>query len=130
MKKYSRQREAIYRALCSTKTHPSAEWVYAQLKPEMPELSLATVYRNMRFFVEEGIAVRVGVVNGHERFDGDTKPHAHFVCDCCGAVQDLSCSMESALEQAAAEELGAQVTRHELIFRGRCRQCCYSQAEA
>ena len=45
-RKHSKKRDAIYECLRNTTTHPSAEWVYAQLKPTIPDLSLGTVYRN------------------------------------------------------------------------------------
>ena len=54
--------------------------IYTALKPENPDLSLATVYRNLRDFCADGMAVSLGVINGHERFDADTSPHSHFVC--------------------------------------------------
>ena len=48
--RHSPKREAILECLRSTTCHPSAEWVYAQLKPRIPDLSLATVYRNLARF--------------------------------------------------------------------------------
>lgn len=125
MKKYSRKRAAILNALCSTKTHPSAEWIYATLKPQYPDLSLATVYRNIAEFVREGTAVRVGVVDGHERYDGSTQPHAHFICDGCGQVLDIDCPIAPTLDQIVAQENHLEVQRHELTFRGRCSQCSH-----
>ena len=41
--RYSPKRDAILQCLRSTTCHPSAEWVYSQLKPRIPDLSLATV---------------------------------------------------------------------------------------
>ena len=46
-KKHSKKREAIREALMNTKEHPSAEMLYTKLKNEIPDLSLATVYRNL-----------------------------------------------------------------------------------
>ena len=43
--KFSRKREALYNALRATTVHPTAEWLYAALRPEYPDLSLGTVYR-------------------------------------------------------------------------------------
>ena len=40
MQKKSRKRDAILACVCSTDTHPTAEWVYTRLKPEIPDLSL------------------------------------------------------------------------------------------
>ena len=86
---YSRKREAILQTIRSTNTHPSADWIYQQLKPEYPDMSLGTVYRNLARFEQEGTIVLVSVVNGQERWDADTHPHAHFICRCCHSVQDL-----------------------------------------
>ena len=70
--KFSRKREALYNALRATTVHPTAEWLYAALRPEYPDLSLGTVYRNLKKFCAEGKARSVGVINGQEHFDGDT----------------------------------------------------------
>lgn len=86
---FSSKRELIYSTLCSTKTHPSAKWVYEQLKEEHPDLSLGTVYRNIALFKDKGTAIPVANILGEERLDGDTSPHAHLVCKCCGKIEDI-----------------------------------------
>ena len=73
-KRYSPKRDAILRCLRSTSCHPSAEWVYSQLKPEIPDLSLATVYRNLARFRAEGEVQVIGCVDGEDRYDGNTAP--------------------------------------------------------
>ena len=75
-RKHSRKRDAILECLRCTTSHPTAEWVYTQLKPTIPDLSLATVYRNLAMFKDEGTIDSVGVYNGLERFDFRTDPHA------------------------------------------------------
>ena len=57
--RYSPKRQAILECICSTDCHPSAEWVYAMLKPQIPDLSLATVYRNLARFREDGVVLAV-----------------------------------------------------------------------
>ena len=80
IRKRSRKRDAILACVRATTCHPSAEWVYQRLKPTIPDLSLGTVYRNLSMFKDEGLVISVGTVGGLERFDGNTKPHTHFVC--------------------------------------------------
>lgn len=122
--KRSRKRDAILQCICGTDVHPSAEWVYQRLKPEIPDLSLGTVYRNLGLFRREGSVVSVGVVNGLERFDGNTAPHAHFICECCGAVLDVgSAAVPEALRELAEEATGGRVTACRLSFTGRCKNC-------
>ena len=89
-RKHSRKRDAILECLRCTTSHPTAEWIYTQLKPTIPDLSLATVYRNLAMFKDEGTIDSVGVYNGLERFDFRTDPHAHFICRICGAVSDIN----------------------------------------
>lgn len=86
---FSSKRELIYSTLCSTKIHPSAKWVYEQLKEDHPDLSLGTVYRNIALFKEKGMAIPVANILGEERLDGDTSPHAHLVCKTCGKIEDI-----------------------------------------
>ena len=75
--RYSKKREAILTAIRGTTCHPSAEWIYQQVKPDHPDLSLGTVYRNLVFFQDHGQVQSVGVVQGQERFDGVVAPHSH-----------------------------------------------------
>lgn len=122
--RYSKKREAILRAIQSTDTHPSAEWVYQTLKTEHPDLSLGTVYRNLVFLQEQGIIKSVGVVNGQERFDRIVTPHSHLVCTCCGAVVDLDgLALDWDLDQRVSNQYGCAVQRHELTFYGLCKNC-------
>lgn len=90
MKRHSKKRDAILTCLRQTKSHPTAEWIYQKLKPEYPNLSLGTVYRNLSEFKREGVIATVGVVDGLERFDGDTSAHSHLICRECGAVVDVN----------------------------------------
>ena len=123
-RRFSHQREQIYEAVCATDTHPTAEMVYERLKPEMPRLSLGTVYRNLSLFQQQGMIQSVGVVNGQERFDGVATPHSHFICRSCGAVMDLHrIKLDSAIDRSVAEEYGLAVERHELTFYGCCQAC-------
>lgn len=125
---FSRKREAILTTIRNTKIHPTAEWVYQQLKPQYPDLSLGTVYRNIAQFKNDGIIVSLGVVNGQERFDGEVRPHTHFICTKCGAVIDILGEFVSPrMCKQVAKENGLQVESCEVIFRGICADCMEGQ---
>ncbi len=122
--KHFRKRDAILACLRSTTVHPSAEWVYTQLKPEIPNLSLGTVYRNLAYFKEKGEAVSIGTVKGIERFDGNTMPHVHYICTSCGAVIDLpDIEVPGELGMAAEGLSGGTVCACQLTFSGICSEC-------
>ena len=107
----------------SATSHPTAEWVYHALKSEIPDLSLATVYRNIRLFKEEGEILSVGTVDGQERFDGTTSPHGHFVCTDCAAVIDFADEAEHVEVRDHLREQGFRVSRVDIVAYGTCGAC-------
>ena len=119
VRRYNPKREAILACLRSTDSHPAAEWVYAQLKPSIPDLSLATVYRNLAQFRQDGSVTVIGNVNGEERYDADTHPHSHFTCRSCGPVADLPMSRVEMPDTAA---LG-RTDSCSVTFYGCCNAC-------
>ena len=121
-RKHSDKRDAILRVLQSTTEHPGAQWVYEKLRPLIPNLSLATVYRNINLFRREGTVVCVGVVNGEERFDGVADPHPHLVCSHCGRVFDLPCP-EIRMTRVIPEVGGFTVDYRKTVFYGLCAAC-------
>lgn len=129
--KHFRKRDAILRHLQQSKSHPSAETLFNQLRSEIPDLSMGTVYRNLNLFKQQGLAVCVATVDGVERFDGNTCPHVHFICNDCGAVIDLEAMrVPDSLSHAATECSGGQVTGCQLSFTGICRSCLSKQESA
>ena len=119
-----KKREAILNCLRSTTTHPSAEWVHAQLKAEYPDISLGTVYRNLALFKEQGLVISVGTVGGVERFDADTEPHVHFICRTCHKVDDLpGMIIPESLTSDVDRRTGGRTETCSLSFTGTCREC-------
>ena len=77
----SATRNSIYKYLCGTKEHPSAEMIYNDLKGDLPNLSLGTVYRNLKQLEEIGRVIKVTTVDNHERYDANCEDHVHLVCE-------------------------------------------------
>ena len=122
--KQFRKRNAILTCLQQTHCHPSAETIHAMLQAEHPDISLATVYRNLALFKRQGLITSLGTVNGVERFDANTNPHVHFVCNGCDAVIDLpQMQVPQELCRQAASGTGGTVTTCKLTFTGTCQAC-------
>ena len=129
--KHFRKRSAILDCLRGTTTHPSAEMVHEMLQQDHPDISLATVYRNLSLFKTQGLIQSLGMIHGIERFDGNTAPHVHFVCNCCSAIQDLhQMDAPQRLCSEAAQHIGGQVDSCQLMFFGTCRACLAKQESA
>ena len=123
--KQFRKRNAILECLRSTHSHPSAEMVHEMLRESHPDISLATVYRNLNYFKQQGLATSVATVRGVERFDANTEPHVHFICNGCDAVIDLEqIQVPQTLDEEVEKTSGCRVNSCQLTFNGLCGNCC------
>ena len=122
--KHFRKRDAILTYLRNTKAHPSAETIYTDLKSEIEDLGVATVYRNLTLFRQQGLVSSIATVNGVERFDANTDPHVHFICSGCDAVIDLEqMQVPESLKTTASQCCGGRADDCQLSFTGLCREC-------
>ncbi len=119
---FSRQRESILNYLKNTTEHPTAEKIYADLKEDMPNLSLATVYRNCKKLVEAGEIVQLDTDGKTAHFDADISDHQHFVCTTCGKVHDMFFKLPESLIDAHAPD-GFTTEKYRLFFYGACKEC-------
>ena len=119
-RRHSQQRERIFQAAAEAHDHPTAQMIYRALRREMPQLSLGTVYRNLRQLSQEG---RLRELDGPMvRYDGVLRPHSHIRCLRCGALSDVAKPYDPALDRAAVPA-GWSVQGHDLIFHGICPAC-------
>ena len=124
MSKQFRKRSAILAYLRQSDEHPSAEMVFQGLKPDFPDLSLGTVYRNLAMFKQQGQIRSLGTVDGVERFDGKTEPHVHFICSSCARIRDMPQICVPELLTGQAEQCtGGRVRACQMTFIGVCRHC-------
>ena len=127
--KQFKKRNAILCCLQQTDTHPSAEMVHEMLRPEHPDISLATVYRNLSRFKQQGVITSVATVKGVERFDANTAPHVHFICSNCDAVMDMhQIPVPQPGDFSPDSCSGCRIENCQLTFTGLCGQC-YNKEE-
>lgn len=123
MVKYSRQREGILNNLLSRRDHPTADMVYDSVRQEFPNISLATVYRNLSMLADQGQILRISTGTGSDHFDGFTHPHNHFICRSCGKVIDLEYCLQEDITKAADASFSGTIEDYELQFFGKCESC-------
>lgn len=121
MVKRSKQRDAIMNQLQGRTDHPTAETLYAELKETMPNLGIATVYRNLKQLEEWGDIAMIQT-DGAKRYDYNPVPHSHFFCTECGAVLDLDYGNDEIL-RIGQNAFGGEVTSCVSNFYGRCSDC-------
>tara|TARA_Y100001970_G_C14158259_1_gene816936 strand:- start:911 stop:1288 length:378 start_codon:yes stop_codon:yes gene_type:complete len=87
--RFSTQRKVIRDIVKSTKTHPSADWIFNKARVIMPNISLGTVYRNLKYLEKIG---EINTISDDQiiRYDGNTKAHHHLKCTRCGDLIDIN----------------------------------------
>lgn len=121
--KLTPQRYAIYQYLAGTKSHPSAEMIYNELRPTYPTMSLATVYKTLKTLIQLGIVQELNVGEDNFRFDGNSSLHPHIICTCCGRVDDIENVDFTYLNKEAENNSTYKVSAHQLYFYGKCKEC-------
>lgn len=123
-KRNTKQRKFMLQLLQSTKSHPNAFWLYDRMKPEFPNLSLSTVYRNLGILEEEGMIQKLTCCTSFDRYDADISMHSHFYCRECNRVYDIETNdiEKYALENAV--ESKHQVEGCNVTLYGVCKECC------
>lgn len=127
LNKYSRQREAIKEYLAHTHEHPTADTIYMNIRATHPNISLGTVYRNLNLLAEQGEIIKINCQDGSVRFDGNSKPHYHFLCRECGSVLDIEMESIEHINVIAGAGFAGKIEGNVTYFYGCCPDCCKSK---
>ncbi len=119
----TRQRQTILEILRSTSSHPTADWIHAQARKRISNISLGTVYRNLKVLKEMGEIVELDYGSTFSRFDGNPISHYHFVCEECGRVYDIDLPVDQGLEEKVRQRTGFEIRSHRTEFYGLCLEC-------
>lgn len=123
MIKGTKQRETILKALRSMTCHPTVDWIYEEVRKEIPNISLGTVYRNLKLLRESGEILEIDLSGTFSRFDGNPQNHYHFRCEKCGRVFDVDEPVNKQMDERVAQKTGLKISHHRLEFRGLCKEC-------
>ncbi len=121
------QRQVIYETVMSLPGHPSPEVIYEKAKERIPSISLATVYKNIRTFLESGVFQEVSFHHGSLRVEANRRPHHHLVCMRCRSIMDLDANDVEPVPLKAQVPSGFQVQRFAVDVLGICEDCSKQQ---
>ncbi len=117
------QRQAILKFLIASESHPTADEIYQALSPDFPNISVATIYNNLRVFKEIGIVKELPYGDSSSRFDFSTHNHYHVICKDCGKIVDFHYPQLDEVEQLAQHVTDFNVTHHRMEIYGLCKDC-------
>ena len=117
------QRQVVYEAVVASHGHYSPEDIYAAVLRRIPSVSLATVYNNLRLFIQCGLLREVTPHASTLRVDGNLKPHHHLVCSRCKSVQDIEGEFIDFKRLSRQLPDGFDLTQPLIEVFGLCRRC-------
>ena len=124
--KMTPQRIAIVELFATDHTHPTAQDLFERLRPSFPTMSFATVYNTLDALASAGLSGTLRLGNA-ARFDPNTSPHHHAVCDRCGAIDDVPAETltpkASTVRRLRKVAGGFAVRAVERVYRGLCSSC-------
>lgn len=117
------QRHAILEYLVTSKSHPTADEIYRSLASTFPNISVATVYNNLRVFRKIELVKELNYGDASSRFDFATDDHYHVICEECGTIVDFQYPGLEEVEHLASHITGFKVNSHRLEVYGICPTC-------
>ncbi len=119
----TKQRKIILERLKQSRRHPTAVQIYDEVRSELPNISLGTVYRNLDILSKEGIISKIETCGDQKRFDGTSDPHLHIICSSCGKVQDAHQEPDIDMDRLTRVETDFKITGVRLELLGICPEC-------
>jgi Fur family ferric uptake transcriptional regulator len=117
------QRRVILEEIRSARTHPSTDELYLAVRRRLPDISMATVYRNLETLAEHGLIRRLWEVGAPRRYDGEIADHYHVVCERCGRVDDVPLGAVNGFIDEVRRVSDYDVQGYRLGFYGLCPDC-------
>ena len=117
------QRYAVLEYLIESDSHPTADDIYRSLVEKFPNVSVATIYNNLRLFTKIGFVKEMTYGDGSSRFDFATTQHYHAICENCGKIEDIYYPGLEDIEETAHNLTGYKVTNHRMEVYGICPEC-------
>ena len=117
------QRHAVLEYLLNSMVHPTADEIYKALEGKFPNMSVATVYNNLRVLREIGLVRELTYADSSSRFDCNTSEHYHIICQECEKIVDFHYPSLEEVESLAEQVAGFDISHHRLELYGTCEEC-------
>ena len=124
----TRQRQAVLNVVRRAHNHPDAAWIFDQVRAELPQISLGTVYRALDTLVAQGELLRLTGTPGATRYDVPHPQHHHFVCDRCGDILDVDLRLPDLGDLQGQLPPGVRLGGATLMLSGLCERCAARDA--
>lgn len=123
IKRNTFQKSLVLETVHNLKCHASADEVYHTIVENYPNISRATVYRNLNELAKNKEIKKVEIPEGADRFDHKCSDHYHIRCLKCGKIFDVDMEYMKDLEKTIQNIQGFELKGHDIMFKGICPLC-------
>ena len=123
VERLTNQKKAILDYLQNCGGHPDAYGIYNVVKKKLPQISLATVYRNLDAMVKKGQVKAIRIKEDRFNYDGVPGSRNHFLCIECGRLYNIGDDILLDFEKINSEGVSGIVSEYEVMLRGVCINC-------
>jgi Fe2+ or Zn2+ uptake regulation protein len=116
-------RLVVHRHVRRSHGHVTPEQVHAELAPQHPGLSPATIYGTLDLLADLGFVRRVSTPRGGILYDPRVGEHHHVICLSCGRIEDIDARVDTRTVERAAHDAGFEVDHAQLALSGLCSDC-------
>tara|TARA_B100001113_G_scaffold73408_1_gene56969 strand:- start:1263 stop:1658 length:396 start_codon:yes stop_codon:yes gene_type:complete len=118
--RYSQQKEVILNLIYSTESHPTVNWIYNNARTQIPNISLGTVYRNLKQLEKDKLIMTI--FDGNiARYDSNMEQHDHLKCNICGDLIDIN-KNNIDISKTILRNFNFKVTDIEMTISGTCKK--------
>ncbi len=110
----TRQRQAVWDEVKSSKAHLDAEDIYEKIKNKGVYISRATVYRTIDVLVKNNLLSKMNMGDGRNRYElkDEDHHHDHMICIETGKIIEFFDNDLEMLQEKIAKKHGYKVIRH------------------
>ncbi len=122
-RRMTNQRLVILEHLQESDKHLTVSQLYSAIKPKLPKLSKATVYRNIKLLEEEGEVLSLDIGKKEKLYEAGRESHHHFVCSNCQRIIEINLADIWQIKERVESKYSVEVESYQLIARGKCDFC-------
>lgn len=103
--------------------HFNADELYQRARKISPNLSLSTVYRNLKLFKKLGLVKELHFDVGHFYYEAPGGDEHHLFCLTCGEILEFQSPLTYRLKEEVAKEHGYEILEVDFHLTGYCPRC-------
>ena len=102
--------------------HINIDKLYEEVKSKFSSISLATIYKNINFMINNMLLLEVKIPNQKSVFEIVKEQHSHLVCNDCGSVVDIKIDTKRIVD-SISNDYQFKIDQSDLVFSGNCANC-------